>query len=136
MDKILKNIIKVKKFDTQKEALEYQRKLTGKNFDDGYVKRKDDYKLDETKGNKIPFMISENGDLYYVFTTPKENLNLLHKLEVHTMLSDCDLNIAKIEDDKIVITNEVQIPNNQEARNLCVKKNLILTSISYLTGSN
>tara|TARA_R100001530_G_scaffold85097_2_gene59276 strand:+ start:875 stop:1267 length:393 start_codon:yes stop_codon:yes gene_type:complete len=125
-------IIKVKKFDTQQKALDYQKKITGKNFDDGYVKCKQDYTLDERKGNKIPFMISENGDLYYVYTTPKENLNLLHKLEVHTMLSDCDFNIVKLKNDKIIISGQVQVPNNQPTRDLCVKKNLILTSQSYL----
>ena len=124
--------IKVKKFDSQVEALDYQKQITGKNFDDGFVKRKDDYNLDTTRGNTIPFMVSENGDLYYVYTTPKENLNLLHKLEVHSMLSDSDLNIAIIEDDKIVISGQVQVPNNQPARDLCVKKNIILTSESYL----
>tara|TARA_Y100001937_G_scaffold104479_1_gene144464 strand:- start:48 stop:440 length:393 start_codon:yes stop_codon:yes gene_type:complete len=124
--------IKVKKFDSQVEALDYQKQITGKNFDDGFVKRKDDYNLDTTRGNTIPFMVSENGDLYYVYTTPKENLNLLHKLEVHSMLSDSDLNIAIIEDDKIVISGQVQVPNNQQARDLCVKTNIILTSESYL----
>ena len=124
--------IKIKKFDTQQKALDYQKTITGKNFDDGYVKRKDDYNLDTRKGNTMPFMVSENGDLYYVYTTPKENLNLLHKLEVHTMLSNSDLNIARLEDDKIVISGQVQVPNNQPARDLCVKKNIILTSESYL----
>ena len=124
--------IKIKKFDTQQKALDYQKKITGKNFDDGYVKRKDDHNLDTRRGNTIPFMVSENGDLYYVYTTPKENLNLLHKLEVHSMLSDSDLNIAKLEDDKIVISGQVQVPNIQMCRDTCAKKNLILTSESYL----
>ena len=130
MDKL--KTIKIKKFDTQQEALDYQKKITGKNFDDGYVKRKDDHNLDTRRGNTIPFMVSENGDLYYVYTTPKENLNLLHKLEVHSMLSDSDLNIAKLEDDKIVISGQVQVPNIQMCRDTCAKKNLILTSESYL----
>ena len=124
--------IKIKKFDTQQEALDYQKKIIGKNFDDGYVKRKDDHNLDTRRGNTIPFMVSENGDLYYVYTTPKENLNLLHKLEVHSMLSNSDLNIAKLEDDKIVISGQIQVPNIQLCRDTCAKKNLILTSESYL----
>ncbi len=130
MDKL--KTIKIKKFDTQQKALDYQKKITGKNFDDGYIKRKDDHNLDTRRGNTIPFMVSENGDLYYVYTTPKENLNLLHKLEVHSMLSDSDLNIAKLEDDKIVISGQVQVPNIQMCRDTCAKKNLILTSESYL----
>ena len=73
MDKL--KTIKIKKFDTQQKALDYQKKITGKNFDDGYIKRKDDHNLDTRRGNTIPFMVSENGDLYYVYTTPKENLN-------------------------------------------------------------
>ena len=130
MDKL--KTIKIKKFDTQQKALYYQKKITGKNFDDGYINRKDDHNLDTRRGNTIPFMVSENGDLYYVYTTPKENLNLLHKLEVHSMLSDSDLNIAKLEDDKIVISGQVQVPNIQMCRDTCAKKNLILTSESYL----
>ena len=130
MDKL--KTIKIKKFDTQQNALDYQKKITGKNFDDGYIKRKDDHNLDTRRGNTIPFMVSENGDLYYVYTTPKENLNLLHKLEVHSMLSDSDLNIAKLEDDKIVISGQVQVPNIQMCRDTCAKRNLILTSQSYL----
>ena len=130
MDKL--KTIKIKKFDTQQNALDYQKKITGKNFDDGYIKRKDDHNLDTRRGNTIPFMVSENGDLYYVYTTPKENLNLLHKLEVHSMLSDSDLNIAKLEDDKIVISGQVQVPNIQMCRDTCAKKNLILTIESYL----
>ena len=34
-EKIEKNIIKVKKFDTFKEAYQYQKTLTGRNFDEG-----------------------------------------------------------------------------------------------------
>ena len=38
MDKVNKNIIKVKKFDTFKKAYKYQKTLTGSNFDEGFEK--------------------------------------------------------------------------------------------------
>ena len=36
MHKVEKNIIKVKKFDTFKEAYQYQKTLTGSNFFEGF----------------------------------------------------------------------------------------------------
>ena len=128
------NIINIKKFDTFKEAYKYQKTLTGTNFDDGYKKNNNDHNIDQRKNNNFPLMVSNKGDIYYVYTTAKENLNILHKMDIHLCISSYNMSRAYIVKDKIIVTNKYSIQKKQESRNYCASKGWFVTDISYLQG--
>ncbi len=138
MHKVEKNIIKVKKFDTFKEAYQYQKTLIGSNFDDGMEKLKIHHKVDTRKNNNFPLMVSDKGDIYYVYSCEQKDaikpLNILHKMSSTIGISAYDMSRAYIGNDKIVITSKYAIPKENTYRRYCANRGWFVTNISYLQG--
>ena len=137
-EKIEKNIIKVKKFDTFKEAYQYQKTLTGRNFDEGMEKCKIHHEVDTRKNNNFTLMVSDKGDIYYVYSCKEKDaikpLNIINKMSNTFSITRYDMKRAYIGKDKIIITSKYAIPKENTYRRYCANKGWFVTDISYLQG--
>ena len=121
------NKINVKKFDTQKDALEFQKSVAGRYYYSGFVRDKIELSMDTSKGNDLPYMVDvSNGDIYYVFNCD-DGLQVLNKFQNHSCMTSYPFKRVWIKKDAIMIEEQGEIVKNSHNRVILAEQNQIIT---------
>ncbi len=121
------NKINVKKFDTQKDALEFQKSLTGRYYYQGFKRDKIELSMDTYKGNDLPYMVDvSNGDIYYVLNCD-DGLQVLNKFQNHSCLTSYPFKRVWVKTDCIMIEEQGHIAKCQSNRTILAELNQIIT---------
>lgn len=120
--------IKIKKFDTQNEALEFQKSITGQFYFQGFERNSLDKIMDKKKGNNLPYMVDiTNGDIYYIFNCP-DGLEVLNKFQLISCLTGDPFRKVFLKDDIIEIEKQGTIEKNSVNRKILADNKQIVCS--------
>ncbi len=121
------NTINIKKFDTQADALEFQKSITGKYYYQGFKRDKIELSMDTYKGNNIPYMVDvDNGDIYYVLNCD-DGLQVLNKFQNHSCLTSYPFKRVWLKEDSIDIEQQGHIAKCDTNRKILAELNQIIT---------
>jgi len=118
--------IEVKKYNTQAEALEVQKSITGRYYYEGFVRNSLDTIMDKAKNNNLPYMVdTSNGDIYYIFTCD-DNLQCLNKFQTHGCITSYPFKKVSLKENIIEIEEQGSVQKNKANRKLLAEQNQIV----------
>ena len=122
------NTINVKKFDTRKDALEFQKSITGEYYFRNYREEYLEKNMDTKKGNNLPYMVdTTNGDIYYIWNCD-DNLRVLNKFSNGCSITSHPFKRVFLKDNVIEVEEQGEIVKNNHNRKILAELNQIVTS--------
>tara|TARA_R110000787_G_scaffold132583_1_gene244789 strand:+ start:240 stop:623 length:384 start_codon:yes stop_codon:yes gene_type:complete len=122
------NTINVKKFDTRKDALEFQKSITGEYYFRNYREEYLEKNMDTKKGNNLPYMVdTTNGDIYYIWNCD-DNLKCLNKFSNNISVTSHPFKRVFLKDNVIEVEEQGEIVKNNHNRKILAELNQIVTS--------
>ena len=122
------NTINVKKFDTRKDALEFQKSITGEYYFRNYREEYLEKNMDTKKGNNLPYMVdTTNGDIYYIWNCD-DNLKCLNKFSNNISVTSHPFKRVFLKDNVIEVEEQGEIVKNNHNRKILAELKQIVTS--------
>ena len=118
--------IEVKKYNTQAEALEVQKSITGRYYYEGFERSSLHTIMDKRKNNNLPYMVdTSNGDIYYIFTCD-DNLQCLNKFTLIGSMDSYPFKKVSLKENIIEIEEQGSVQKNKANRKLLAEQNQIV----------
>ena len=122
------NTINVKYFDTRKDALEFQKSITGENYFRNYREEYLEKNMDTKKGNNLPYMVdTTNGDIYYIWNCD-DKLRVLNKFSNNISVTSHPFKRVFLKENVIEVEEQGEIVKNNHNRKILAELNQIVTS--------
>ena len=122
------NTINVKYFDTRKDALEFQKSITGEYYFRNYREEYLEKNMDTKKGNNLPYMVdTTNGDIYYIWNCD-DKLRVLNKFSNNISVTSHPFKRVFLKDNVIEVEEQGEIVKNNHNRKILAELNQIVTS--------
>ena len=97
-------------------ALELHHQITGEHFYEGYENVQSKDESFHARGDHSTYSVcNETGDIFYIYTCP-DSMKILHKLSIHSCISNSGFNEAMVYPDciSIVERNWGNVPANRK----------------------